>query len=441
MTTNKDAVRARILANRDRYVHLAHDIHQHPELAFSETYAVKRITEELAGEGFNVRQGVLGLSTPFVASVGRGPLHIAFLAEYDALATDFLAYEEKPPDGAAPCIHACGHNLIAAAAVAAGTGLRDIAGAVGLKVSVIGTPGEELLGLKEPPAGHTKAGKVALLEAGIFKGVHAALMVHPGPTPFNMVLPSMAGLRCRAVFSEDARGGQAIGPDEAQRLDELLRATIAQQNQALHFCIVKPEMQGRGARADIFWGAPTLAGVLAARESVRRCFEEAASSAGVSVQVTEFAPNAEMRHDALLTSTFRKNSQALGRLRERDPRVQAGLRQFFPLSARVVRGFFPGRATPGRFLDGAPVDMEYCTDLGNVSSLIPSIHPTIGIGGTAPNRSVEFAAQSDTEEAHQAMLDGAVALAWTALDAASNPAISEHLMQASTHLTWPGLSS
>jgi hypothetical protein len=82
----------------------------------------------------------------------------------------------------------------------------------------------------------------------------------------------------------------------------------------------------------------------------------------------------------------------------------------------------------GLFLDKLPVDVLYGTDLGNVSHVIPCIHPMIGIGGTAPNHTAAFAVQTDTDEAYRAMLDGGVALAWTALDAATDPALRAYLL-------------
>lgn len=147
----KDRVQAIINERRATFVELAHDIHEHPELAFAEAYAAGRITRLLAREGFTVRMGVGDLPTAFAAMTGDGPLHVAFCAEYDAL-----------DEGIG---HGCGHNLIAGAAVGAAVGLKKVADDLGLTVSVIGTPGEELLGLRDPPEGHLVSGKIALLEA------------------------------------------------------------------------------------------------------------------------------------------------------------------------------------------------------------------------------------------------------------------------------------
>ena len=99
--------------------------------------------------------GTAGMPTAFSAEIGSGPLVIAVCAEYDAL----------PGVG-----HACGHNIIAAAAVGAGLGLAGLADDLGLTVRVLGTPAEEGGG-----------GKITMLQAGVFDDVHAAMMIHPWP--------------------------------------------------------------------------------------------------------------------------------------------------------------------------------------------------------------------------------------------------------------------
>jgi len=113
------------------------------------------LSDALSDAGFAVERSAGDLPTAFAARLGRGDLHLAICAEYDAL----------PEIG-----HACGHNLIAATAVGVALGLRDLAGELGLRLSIIGTPAEEY-----------GNGKAILLEQGVFDGVHAALMVHPAP--------------------------------------------------------------------------------------------------------------------------------------------------------------------------------------------------------------------------------------------------------------------
>ncbi len=101
--------------------------------------------------------------------------------------------------------------------------------------------------------------------------------------------------------------------------------------------------------------------------------------------------------------------------------------------ARILKRFLPGLASPpGLFLDKLPVKVVAGTDFASVSQVIPAIHPFIGIGGMAFNHSAEFAAQADTDEAYRAMLDGGVALAWTALDAATDTALKAYLLKSAS---------
>jgi metal-dependent amidase/aminoacylase/carboxypeptidase family protein len=124
----KRAAAAAVEGRADSLVELSHWIHAHPEVAFEEQRSADRVASALSGEGFDVEMGACGLPTAFIARVGSGPLHLAICAEYDAL----------PAIG-----HACGHNVIAAAAVGAGVALAGLADDLGLTVSVLGTPAEE----------------------------------------------------------------------------------------------------------------------------------------------------------------------------------------------------------------------------------------------------------------------------------------------------------
>src|ERR1700721_970379 len=102
-------------------------------------------------------RGVCDLPTAFRARAGSGPLHIGICAEYDSL----------PDIG-----HACGHNIIAASAVGAALAAAKVADDLGLTISVIGTPAEEV---------GNAGGKILMLERGGFDGIHAAMMVHTAP--------------------------------------------------------------------------------------------------------------------------------------------------------------------------------------------------------------------------------------------------------------------
>jgi hypothetical protein len=94
--SHKDDIRKSIYADREALVDLAHDIHSHPEIAYREEYSAARAAEFLERQGFEVERGICGLPTAFQARVGRGRLHLAFCAEYDALPPASMFDRSKP---------------------------------------------------------------------------------------------------------------------------------------------------------------------------------------------------------------------------------------------------------------------------------------------------------------------------------------------------------
>jgi metal-dependent amidase/aminoacylase/carboxypeptidase family protein len=438
--SHKDAVRASIHANREGLVGLAHDIHAHPEISYREVYSAERAAAFLEREGFEVERGICGIPTAFRATVGRGSMHLAFCAEYDALPPASMFDRRKPTtevtevwldgDGQeGPLRHACGHNLIAGSSIGAALGLRDLVDELDLTVSVFGTPAEELFGLPEPTDGRLAPGKDALLEAGAFAGVHAVMMIHPFPTPCGCILPTISYPRMRATFS-GADGATALDASGLRMLLEELERTVRSTGQTPVLFVARPDAAGAGALADFGWAAPTLADSLPVRDAVRACFLEAAARAGVSVEVAEYAQDKEMRHDPVLSAAYRLNAKALGRPRERDPRVQAQIRSYLPPIARPIQRVFPRAFTPaGLFFDSFAKPVQWGTDLSNVSHAIPAIQPYVGIGPMVIPHSVEFAEAADSEDAYTAMLQAAVALAWTSVDAAMDPATRSYVMK------------
>ena len=196
----KSAARERFNSARDELVELSHRIHAHPEMGFEEEKASTWLCESLDAAGFAVDKGICDLPTAFRARAGSGPLHIAICAEYDCL----------PGIG-----HACGHNIIAASAVGAALAAARVADDLGLTISVIGTPAEEV---------GNASGKILLLERGAFEGLHAAMMVHPAPFDMlraKIIAASMFEVHCTGKESH-ASAFPELGVNAADAL------TIAQ---------------------------------------------------------------------------------------------------------------------------------------------------------------------------------------------------------------------
>ncbi|WP_326686367.1 MULTISPECIES: amidohydrolase [unclassified Streptomyces] len=369
----KSVIERRIRAAEAGLVGLSHRVHAHPELAFEEVRASAWVAEELSEAGFDVEHGCYGLPTAVRASVGSGPLHIAVCAEYDAL----------PGIG-----HACGHNVIAAAAVGAGLGLAGLADDLGLTVTVLGTPAEEGGG-----------GKALMLGRGAFDGLDAAMMVHPAAVEMTAMPGSAVSMFDVSYRGTPAHAGaypeQGVNAADAMTVAQVAIGLMRQQTTGTDR--VQGIVTEAGSAANVIpdasrgrWIVRTdaLEALAPLTARVRRCFEAGALATGCELSITPAGPDyADLRPDPGLLALYRANAEALGRT--------------FP--------DLPGGAAVGA-----------ATDMGNVSHVVPAIHPMLGLDcAPAVNHQPEFTAACVTPAADRAVTDGALAMAWTAADLAA----------------------
>jgi amidohydrolase len=372
----KSAAMQKLNSFRSRVLELSHRIHANPEIGFEEVKAAAWISEVLAESGFSVNMGVCDLPTAFLATAGTGPLHVAICAEYDAL----------PGIG-----HACGHNIIAAAAAGAGIAAAAAADEVGLTVTVVGTPAEEL---------GDGGGKILLLERGGFAGIHAAMMVHPAP--FDVLTPKIIAA---SMFEAQYTGKEAhasafpeLGINAADALTiaqtaiGLLRQHILPTDR-IHGIITDggdaPNVIPAFTKARYIVRGETLADLERLRPRVYRCFEAGALATGSKLQILGGdKPYSQMVHNPDIAAFYQRNSKSLGRV-------------------------YPS-------VEMAAQKSVASTDMGNVSLAIPSIHPMLGIQSfPAVNHQREFTDTCITDSADKAVYDGALAMAWTAIDLAA----------------------
>jgi amidohydrolase len=379
----KEAAQKAILDQADALIRLSHRIHDHPELGYEEFQAAAWVGEALDAAGLDVTPGVADLPTALSARAGSGPLVVAICAEYDAL----------PGIG-----HACGHNVIAAAAVGAGIGLRAVVDGLPLGVRVLGTPAEEGGG-----------GKIRMMERGAFDGVHAAMMVHPAPTEAAQMVTLAVS---HHEFRYEGREAHAsMFPEEGvNAADALVVAQVAlgllrQQFRAgeqVHGIVTDggdaPNVIPAHAGGQWLMRAPTLAALEELTPRVERCFEAGALATGAVLHHRLLSPPySEFRPDPTMLNLYRHNAIQLGR--DVPP---------------------PETTRPGG-----------STDMANVSLVLPAIHPMLGLDCLpAVNHQAAFAEAARGAHADRAVLDGAVALAWTAIDLATDPAVSERLLAA-----------
>jgi amidohydrolase len=357
-------------------VELSHAIHAEPELAFSEHRSCAKAQALVAERGFEITAGVGGLDTAFRADFGGGPLVVGVCAEYDAL----------PEIG-----HACGHNIIAASAVGTALALAEVADDLGLRVALLGTPAEEAGG-----------GKALLLQAGTFDDVAVAVMVHPGPTDIaaarslalSEVVVDYRGKESHAAVAPYLGVNAADAVTVAQVAIGVLRQQLA-PGQLVHGIVTNG-----GQAVNVIPGHATLQYAMRAldSDSLRElegrtfaCFAAGALAAGCEYQIDNPAPPyAELKPDQWLADVCRAEMRRLGR-EPVAPEVEARL----PMGS---------------------------TDMGNVTQVLPGIHPVIAVdagGATVHQRA--FAAAAAGPSADRAVVDGAIMLARTVVHLAQTP--------------------
>lgn len=357
---------------RNALLHVSHAIHAEPELSFEEHRASALLVQTLRDFGLEVVAGAYGLETAFASDFGAGEAGcVALLAEYDAL----------PEIG-----HACGHNLIATASIGAGLALRALGDRLPGRVRILGTPAEERGG-----------GKERMARQGAFEGVDAALMMHPsGANLLNMPSIAVAEVTARyrgrashaAAMAELGRNAldglvlayQALGALRQHiHSDERIHGIITRGGQAVN---IVPEL----AEGLFYVRARSARELAPLKARVSACFEAGALATGTEVAIewgeVDYLP---VRFNAPLAARFQANAEALGR-------------QFVPL-------------------EEIPPNFAGSTDMGNVSDRVPAIHPMLA---AAPPHVVihnaEFEEHAGGELGDAAALDGAKALAMTALD-------------------------
>ncbi len=373
-------LKARVISeienNRDELKELSLRIHANPEIAFQEEKASTWLSDYLREKGFSVEKGICGLATAFRAGYGKGKPVIALLAEYDAL----------PKLG-----HACGHNIIATSAVGAGIAAKLAVDEFGGTVQVMGTPGEESGG-----------GKVYMVKGGAFKSVDAAMMIHPAG--LNTATTKFLALQALEVEFFGKPAHAAAKPEVGINALEAMLMSYAGINSLRQHIRDSARIHGiitDGGDAPNIVPSHTAGHfiVRAVEDSyleelkikVLNCFIGAATATGARLKYkwgeTRYAP---LRSNFVLARMFRKNLQSLGRrVHLVDPRIGIG-----------------------------------SSDIGNVSQVIPSIHPLIAIDtARAVTHSPQFAEKAASEAGMRGLFDAAKALAMTVVDLLADPAV------------------
>jgi amidohydrolase len=353
---------------------ISRKIHDNPETAMEERQASAWLCAYLEKYGFKLEKGIYGLPTAFRAKYGKGKPAIAFLAEYDAL----------PGVG-----HGCGHNLIATSSIAAGMAARCAADALGGTVIVYGTPGEEMAG-----------GKAIMATRGAFRDADIAMEVHPGGG-HHIVMNALACQNLEVEFfgkAAHAAGEPENGVNALAALILAYNAIDALRQHVREKARIHGVITDGGALANIVPAHTAASFMVRARENdyldileqkVIDCFTGAAVATGAELKYKwDDERYTALKNNLALGHLFQKNMAALGK------RIPMGEHSKFGGS----------------------------TDVGNVSQLIPTIHPTVSVAPeSVATHSPDFTRAAASSGAFDNMLAAAKAMAMTAVDLLAGP--------------------
>src|SRR6188474_641114 len=332
MSNAKEPISQAVDRLADELESLSRQIHAHPELGYQEVQACGWLSDFLARQGFKVEKGVGGVDTALRGTIetGDGPT-VAILCEYDAL----------PGIG-----HACGHNIIATSGAGAGAALAAVRTKLPAgRIQVIGTPAEEGGG-----------GKVKLIEGGVFQDVDCAMMVHGFDR--NVLHQNLLGY-AGAAFEWRGKAAHASADPWAgvNALDACIQtfnaiAMLRQQMRPdcrVHGIITDggaaPNIIPERAAASFAVRAPRIADMWDLYERVVACAEGAARATGTEIEVhPQDVVYEPMDSNGVLLDLFADNMRALGLT-----------------------------------IDEPVADRTASSDIGNVSQIIPTIHPWIAI--------------------------------------------------------------
>lgn len=373
----KDKTTAFIDENRDQLIAISDEIHRNPELAFKEFKAAQLLVTELKKAGFKVEQGVAGMETAILAvhpDASEGPT-IAILGEYDAL----------PEIG-----HACGHNLIATAALGACLAVGSVKKEIPGKLVFMGTPAEEDVG-----------GKIAMIDTGLFKGVDAAMMFHPSAGYTLVGRRGLALTEVKIKFHGKPAHASASPEKGINALDAVIQTFNGinamrqhiKSTSRIHGIIshggVKPNIVPDFAAAEFYVRAVEDDYCKELVGKLENCAKGAASATGATLEFEVVSPSYQSRvMNEAMGEAFIRNLEILG-----EPII--------PLPPDSGAG---------------------SSDIGNVSHVVPAIHPYISIcDKSIAGHSREFAEASASEKGQEAMLTAGKALAMTAIDLLTDP--------------------
>lgn len=383
--SNKQEILDYIENNKYDYVEISHRIHERPELGNEEIFASRTLIDKLKANDFEIETDIAGHATGFIATYDsgqEGPT-IGYLAEYDAL----------PGLG-----HACGHNIIGTASVLAGSALKQVINRIGGKVVVLGCPAEE--------GGENGSAKESYVKAGIIDDIDIALMIHPG----NETYPTIDTL---AVDVLDIKfyGKSAHASENA---DEALNAL--------------------DAMISYFNGVAQLRQHIKKSQRVHGVILDGGKAANIIPDFTHarFYTRATTRKE-LDVLTEKVNQIARGAA------IQTGCDYEFGPIQNGVNEFIKTPKLDAlfeKYANEVGEDVSHddfgfgSTDTGNVSHIVPTIHPHVKIGSrNLVGHTHRFREAAASVHGDQALIHGAKIIALMGLELIENKRMFDDVVQ------------
>ena len=393
MSELKNQISQFIDTNAKIYQDISLAIHAKPEVSDFEYFASQTLSEQLKKEGFEIELPAAGHRTGFAATYKSnkpGPT-VVFLAEYDALAG---------------LGHGCGHNVFGATSSLAGAALKSIVDQIGGEVRVYGTPGEE--------GGQNGSAKGSFVKKGYLNDVDFALCTHPGSSPEDGL--STRNYACAPVDIEFwGKPAHAAGcpQDGINALDAqiLTYAAIGVLRQQLtdririHGVIVEggtaPNVIPEYTKAKYYIRAADIDTLHELYEKVENIVKGSALQTGCTSSMKLYQNLVE---NMVLT-----------------PSLDAIYEKYITELGNTVK-HVEDMVMPGS------------SDVGNISQVVPTIQPHISITDVQiAGHSQDMVNASCSQKAMDAIVKGAKALAFTALELFENP---EELVKVKEDHAW-----
>lgn len=393
MSELKNQISQFIDTNAKIYQDISLAIHAKPEVSDFEYFASQTLSEQLKKEGFEIELPAAGHRTGFAATYKSnkpGPT-VVFLAEYDALAG---------------LGHGCGHNVFGATSSLAGAALKSIVDQIGGEVRVYGTPGEE--------GGQNGSAKGSFVKKGYLNDVDFALCVHPGSGSEDGL--STRNYACAPVDVEfwgkpaHAAGypQDGINALDAQILTYAAIGVLRQQltdHIRIHGVIVEggtaPNVIPEYTKAKYYIRAADIDTLHELYEKVENIVKGSALQTGCTSSMKLYQNLVE---NMVLT-----------------PSLDAIYEKYITELGNTVKHV-------------EDVVMPGSSDVGNISQVVPTIQPHISITDVQiAGHSQDMVEASCSQKAMDAIVKGAKALAFTALELFEN---SEELAKVKEDHAW-----